>query len=493
MKYIIIGLLSVLTLSLTAQNLNIASGATVTVESGSFIYSGGNLTNAGTLALSADADGYAQLKVDGSVTNSGTISQSQYLLNDGFTSMSSPMSEDFTTTNGDNAKLFYYDGSAFAWRTTHEAGRGYFATIGASGFATSSGSFSVTGTPNTSMTHSLDYTVNTATGGSGTGWNLVGNPYTCALDWTSMTKSDVNDAYYVWDPDTELYKYYASGALSGTYLSASNTLTGVIAPMQAFWVQTTSSSASLSSTMKDDGTLENTPMYVSKTTPDNLILGVVALSDSSVNDALWLIDNMQAKTGFDGAFDAWKMENGGDQPNIASVFKEEELAINAFDFATTKVVPVKFQAKQVQAYSFSLEQIVNGSSYNVTLEDRHKDVFWDITSKDYVFKNGVWDIEEPRFLLHFDSANSLSNDEFESTSNASAFYVYQSDQFIYINQSELGIFDSYELYSLDGRKMNSGTLTSALQSFHAPYPSGIYVLHLVSGSKTESIKINLLN
>ena len=493
MKYLMALLGGIFTLSLTAQNLSIASGATVTVESGSFVYAGGNLTNAGTLNLSADVDGYSQLKVEGTVSNTGTISQSQYLVNEGYTSMSSPMSEDFTTTNGDNAKLFYYDGSAFAWRTTHEAGRGYFATIGASGFATSAGSFSVTGTPNTSMTHSLDYTVNTATGGSGTGWNLVGNPYTCALDWTSMTKSDVNDAYYVWDPDTELYKYYASGALSGTYLSASNTLTGVIAPMQAFWVQTTSSSASLSSTMKDDGTLENAPTYASKTTPDNLILGVVALSDSSVNDALWLIDNMQAKTGFDGAFDAWKMENGGDQPNIASVFKGEELAINAFDFATTKVVPVKFQAKQVQAYSFSLEQIVNGSSYNVTLEDRYMDVFWDITSKDYVFKNGVWDSEEPRFLLHFDSANSLSNDDFESTPNASAFYVYQSDQFIYINQSELGIFDFYELYSLDGRKMNSGTLTSALQSFHAPYPSGFYVLHLVSGSKTESIKINLLN
>ena len=492
MKNYTLFLVNLLALGVSSQNLTIASGALVAVESGAFIYSEGNLTNAGTLTLSADVDGYSQLKVEGTVSNTGTISQSQYLVNEGYTSMSSPMSEDFTTTNGDNAKLFYYDGSAFAWRTTHEAGRGYFATIGASGFATSAGSFSVTGTPNTSMTHSLDYTVNTATGGSGTGWNLVGNPYTCALDWTSMTKSDVNDAYYVWDPDTELYKYYASGAQSGTYLSASNTLNGIIPPMQAFWVQTTSSSATLSSTMADDGTLDNSSTYISKTVPDNLIVGVVALNDSAQNDALWLIDNNQAKTGFDGEYDAWKMENGADQPNISSVFNGEELAINAFDFATTKVVPVRFNATNKASHSISLEQVVNGANYNIILEDRHTKIFWDLSSKNYSFKNVGWDSDDPRFLLHLEQQQVLTSDDGDINQDQKGFFVYQSDQFIYINQSELGLFEEYALYSIDGRKITNGTIENQLQSIHAPYPAGIYVLLLKSQGIEEKLKINLL-
>jgi hypothetical protein len=492
MKNLLTILIFSLSINSIAQDLTIASGATVTVESGAFIYAEGNLTNAGTLTLSADADGYSQLKVDGSITNTGTISQSQYLANDGYTSMSSPMSGDFSTTSGDNTKLFYYDGSAFVWRTTNEAGRGYFATIGSSGFSSSSGDFSITGTPNISLSHSLSYVANTATGGSGSGWNLVGNPYTCSLDWTSMTKSDVNNAYYVWDPDTELYKYYASGAQSGTYLSASNTLNGIIPPMQAFWVQTTSSSASLSSTMADDGTLDNSTAYISKTVPDNLIVGVVALNDSSQNDALWLLDNMQAKTGFDGEFDAWKMENGTDQPNISSVFNGEELAINAFDFATTKVVPVRFNATNKDSHSISLEQVVNGVNYNVTLEDRHTKIFWDLSSKDYSFKNSGWDSYDPRFLLHLEQQQLLSTDDGDIDEDQKGFFVYQSEQFIYINQSELGLFEEYTLYGIDGRKITNGTIESQLQSIHAPYPTGIYVLLLKSQCIEEKVKINLL-
>ena len=69
-------LMTLLSIVFHAQDLTIASGAIVTVESGAYIYSEGNLTNAGTLTLSSDADGYSQLKVDGTVTNTGTISQS---------------------------------------------------------------------------------------------------------------------------------------------------------------------------------------------------------------------------------------------------------------------------------------------------------------------------------------------------------------------------------------------------------------------------------
>ena len=489
---ILLFLLSVSVTGLSAQDLTIASGATVTIESGHYISSGGNLSNSGTLTLGADANGYSQIKVDGTVTNTGTITQSQYLTNDGYASISSPMASDFNSTSGDNTKMFYYDGSAFAWRNSNVAGRGYFASIGASVFATKLGTFSVTGTPNTSMTHSLSYSVNAAANGSGTGWNLVGNPYTCGLDWTAMDTTDVNNAFYVWDPATSHYKYYSSGAIGGTYLSASSTLTAIIPPMQAVWVQTTSNSAALSSTMADDGTLLSAPTYISKTFPDNLIVGIVAEKDSSINDAFWLINSADTKNGFDGQFDAWKMENGSGQPNISSTFDGQELAINALDLDSTNIVPIAFNGPEGLKYFISLEQMVSAGQYKVTLEDKYKGLFWDIVTDDYSFKHSGWNSEDPRFYLHFELSQALSDNEIYNDLNNPDYFTYQDLNYLYVNQSELGLFNEYSVFSLDGRLLDSGIITSQLHNIQTSYSNGTYLLTLKGDNRFEKIKFNIV-
>ena len=74
----------------------------------------------------------------------------------------------------------------------------------------------------------------------------MGNPYTCGLDWTLVTKTNLNNAYYIWDESTSSYLFYSG--------SGGGTLTGVIPPMQAFWVQATGST-SIATTMSADGTV----------------------------------------------------------------------------------------------------------------------------------------------------------------------------------------------------------------------------------------------
>jgi len=54
------------------------------------------------------------------------------------------------------------------------------------------------------------------------------------------------------------------------------------------------------------------------------------------------------------------------------------------------------------------------------------------------------------------------------------------------------LFEEYALYSIDGRKITNGTIENQLQSIHAPYPAGIYVLLLKSQGIEEKLKINLL-
>jgi len=157
------------------------------------------------------------------------------------------------------------------------------------------------------------------------------------------------------------------------------------------------------------------------------------------------------------------------------------------------VIPLGFDGPTKGTYAISLEQIVNCASYKVTLEDRYLDIFYDISSKDYTFKNAGWDSEDSRFLLHLESIQSLSdNDAADDQDLHSDYYVYQSEDFIYLNQSELGLFNTYTLYSIDGRRMTSGSVSNKLQAIHAPYPTGIYLLLLDSDTSSVKVKINLL-
>lgn len=223
-----------------------------------------------SITINSSSSGYGQLKIRGTLNNLGTVVHHQYVGASGHHAVASSMSDGFALTSGSSSSLYSYDAALGAWNmspATTGAGVGYFAPVQASGgFAASGGTFSVTGTPNTSHTHSLGYASTVASGGSGNGWNLVGNPYTCALDWTAVTKSSgVNNAFYIWNPATLTYDYYVSGvtAPTGTYAGSSIT-SPYIAPLQAFWVQTTSAGQTLTSTMAAAGTVAASPSYYCK-------------------------------------------------------------------------------------------------------------------------------------------------------------------------------------------------------------------------------------
>lgn len=60
------------------------------------------------------------------------------------------------------------------------------------------------------------------------GWNLVGNPYPCPIDWTALTQSNLSSFYYILDPST------------GSYVADNGANT--IASGQAFFVQANAAS-----------------------------------------------------------------------------------------------------------------------------------------------------------------------------------------------------------------------------------------------------------
>ncbi|MBN8649891.1 MAG: fibronectin type III domain-containing protein [Cytophagales bacterium] len=155
-----------------------------------------------------------------------------------------PITGNFTgaNTNASVASMFYYVENDGGYKNypatggnntvTFQRGRGYsiFNYNGNNPLT-----LTMTGNP---YQGSVPFTL-TPAGGANAGWNLVGNPYASAIQWNNLasdwTRTGVSTAIAV--PDN------ATGTLvQRTYDSQTGlgTLTGgIIAPGQAFWVQTT--------------------------------------------------------------------------------------------------------------------------------------------------------------------------------------------------------------------------------------------------------------
>lgn len=471
--------------SITINSLT--NNGTVVVTSSGKLNVTGAIVNNGTFTVLANNSGYGQLKAGSTI--SGTITQEQYLNGIGHHSISSSMTNGFFTTSGANKSALYsYDAATGAYNmspTNTSAGEGFFAPVGTNGFLQASGVFSVSGTPVTSHTHNLGFAANQQAGGSGSGWNLIGNPYTCSLDWSSVTKPGaLNDAIYIWDPNDSKYNYWVNGINPpNSFYAGSQLASGLIAPMQAFWVQTTGTTA-FATTMVDNGSTTSTIFY--KNNPDNLILIAQEVGDSTMADAMWLKNVAGTTLGFEGSEDAWKMTNYGGQPMIYSVDLDEKLAINSIDLNGPSVTPVGFSSPNAGGkYRITLEQVVSNLPYEVVLEDKLFGTFNDLTQGDYSFSHTGWQNEGPRFALHT-VGSALASPEKDSPT----LLVYQDGSRLVVKAPEAA---NYRLLAIDGRVLLEGTLIQGSNVLPLiSISSGIYVL-CTDDVYASSAKISITN
>ena len=469
--------------SSTISSLTIPSGQVYEVFPGVAI-DASTLNNDGTIILRANTNGdYAQLRFISLGTTNNSVQQFQYL-ETGSHAIASPFTSGFTTTSGDNTKLYSYDATAGAWNAMgtnlSTPGIGYFARVDPTQipFVTSAATASISGTPNTSNTWNIGYSSVFASGASSGGWNLIGNPYTCGLDWSTISNSNINTAIYIWDPGSSTYKY--STSIGG------GTLTGVVPPMQAFWVQSTAATT-ISTSMVANGTVASTPTYY-KTQPDQLELSVTLLSDSSIIDKLWVAHVPAAQDGFDGAFDAWKMTNGPTMPNVYTCDASEHLAVNATNVGFQTVLPMGFDYS-VPGSKFRVELIkrTQGDSYQVFLEDKQTGSFYNIGESSYTFKHESWSQEAPRFALHINRGSiGVETDIVNETS-----FVYQDGSDLIIKRAS-GESSSYQIFNLTGQEISSGVITEFIQRIESPPISGMYIIQWMSGTGIQRHKIQFI-
>ncbi len=416
------------------------SGKRATVGSGDIVNIKGFLTiNAGDFrvttgeaTLLSDASGTAQLEAIASGASfTGSLNVQRYLAlgNDGWREVTSPV-QGTTLLDWQNDGIVFsgftgadYDGSTwYSWVNSYTYNEpnangvkadGWVATtnitnptsftnghriyMGNGGAMTAT--LSVKGVPNTGL-----QAVNITNGGTGAsdvqnGWNLIGNPYPCTIDWNGLATSNTESAYWIWNATAGNYGVYQTGGATGT-----NGVDRYIAHSQAFWVHATASTGSI--IFQESNKVRVDKAFVKSYIDEDFVRVKLTGNVNPYSDEVIISFSNEATENFDNEMDRNKMftELTDEAPTLTVMSQDGlDLSIACVNEYKTMDIPLKAYAGSSAYGTYTIEfDIPNNKlvSACVTLEDLETGTITDVKSTpSYTFTTTA-NSPEQRFILH---------------------------------------------------------------------------------------------
>jgi M6 family metalloprotease-like protein len=305
------------------------------------------------------------------------------------------------------------------------------------------------------------------------GWNMVGNPYTSAINWNSnwaRTNIDAtvyiynNGNYVTWNPTT-----------GGTHPN------GDIAPGQGFFVKANATGAALT-IPQSERKHSSQAFYKNGPQMDELFLTV---EGNGYSDKMIIQFNDEATTGFDNSFDAWKLKGNNAAPQIYSVYANNELTVNTLPFeGENMIVPINFEAGTNGQFTLSVTDLGNfGISSEIWLEDLRDNKMIDLTQvSSYGFNSNIND-NTNRFLLHFGNPLGIGDE------NLSTPEIYSYGDMVYIQKPE-GFDGQIEIYDMLGQEIISRKVTGeGLENVKVTSGTAYYLVKTQFGNKLITEKV----
>lgn len=445
-----------------ARRVEIAPGASLEAAS---------LSLTDSVWIQADASGYGQYK-----GNAQNVRMQQYVANAGWHNMALPVSgnlSQFGTVNTAAAPLarnvYTWNEATGNWvdpvgagdgsQVANSPGTGYMVYVGTNGVASAASAIEVKGAMLTSATPSVS-NAGTSNNANQDGWNLIANPFSCGLDFTQLSLTDVVNSFSIWDPATSQFKDYSG--LVGDIAS------GVIAPMQAFWVKADGNSPSVGSMeMASDGTVGSSPTFYKSqnTIADRLFVAAYQGSQPHKQDEVLIAMVAGTGDGLDPQWDAPSRINGGSMPTLMTVAQGDQLSHNAIDYSPnhmrSKALPLRFvSSQQGEIYFLALHDSLLTNAYQVELEDLKLRKRHDLTLQPYKFVHDA--NAEYRFVLHLTPVSTVS----EGHSHAP---ISQGGFGYGINGGQLVLKLDRPVEEVEGRLLN----LNGQQVMRLRYPAGV--------------------
>jgi len=299
------------------------------------------------------------------------------------------------------------------------------------------------------------------------GWNLLGNPYSCALSWNngSWALTNIDAMAQVWSETNSSY-------------TVINT-TEIIPAMQGFMVRANATSASL--TIPIASRQHNVQAWL-KTTQNPYIKLVAHNPAEQTAQESVVAFNSQSTPGYDSDFDSYFIE--GYAPDFYSRAGSENLAYNTLPvLSRNTIVPFSFVKTGGSDYSIEATKIENFPTTEIYLTDLKLNKVQNLLENPvYTFTSFSGD-DPARFLLSF--GHIVGQDE--KTFSNNGIYAYENNLFI-INPGKAKL----ELYSMNGKRLHSEEIDSpGLFKTTLYLPTAYYVVRLTTGTKVVVTKVFL--
>jgi len=469
-------------------NLTIATGASLTIESGP--------TSSGSLIVNG--------------TSTGNVTYERTIPDDGEIQLWHYIASPVAPVSIESDKDFYpYDEPSGDWgsaTTTIESGTGYTVIGG--------GSISFTGmVVNTDVVVDVTspYTTDVVTGTEeeyasrwtrtnygGGGFNLLGNPYTSSISATAFIaqNDEVFDPFYkaVYLYNGDSYNYIGN-AVEGWDLNDPNQLSQNIQAGQGFFVLAEKDNTQFTFTRAMQAHSSDAVLLKSSKTGNRWPGLKLNVACGDVSSSTLLVFNQEMSTGLDAGYDIGLMSSGTDI-EIYSKMIEKGIAVNL----TRQALPENVNAKDVipvgidfprggnVVFSADVEPLKN---LRFWLEDRKTGIYTDLGTNTYTVNLPEKTYGTGRFFI-IASTNTPTGIERPGTDD-SGIRIWTSNGKVII-EGEVTEQAVCELYDLNGKKMLEKKLTdTGMNTIDLPAGlKGVVMVRVTDGIKITTRKIAVI-
>ncbi len=472
------------TINPVSTNSDVSVNNNFTIKpSAYFTNATGNTINvAGNMLLEADASGMASYIDNGTTNVSGSTMVQEYLTSERWHLVSPPVAGATINTYLD-IYLKYYNEPSATWTylvnpTTlpMNLAQGYSAWAADDMTGTTTATY--TGTLNNSnySIGSLSYTASAA---PSDGFNLIGNPFPCAIDW-SMGWPMNNLSGWMEIYDNGVYRgYHVDGSSynGGTQLIPSN---------QGFWVRAINTSASI--TIPSSARVHSGQAFY-KDTPEISYpeIRLNATMNGNIDEAV-IAFMPDGSEGFNGYYDLEKFYNAPEFPQFYSILDSRQYAFKALpaDYEN-RLIPLGFEMVQAGTFQLQASEIKNfDPDINVYLEDLLTGQVTELKEGQQItFTSSPLD-DPHRFNLHFMKSYYGVNEESLSSTS-----IYSINDIVYI-QMPFAASGEVVIYDLTGHEMIRQAMRgTALVKIKVDFKTGYYLVKVQTGDQFITGKVFL--